>query len=173
MNPREDDPDFAQRRPAFGDQRDDYDDDFQCRWSPYERARRMVLVPAVAFQVIGPLGVIVMIVAAVALVDANLARALSGSTHHLVMLVLWLPLVAVGLVLFPLVSIGGQNMMRLRRRRLVLFAAIFVTGLSIAGCYAILFYPFGIWGLIVLRRPEVREQFGRRAPPRDDTHGEL
>ena len=77
-----------------------------------------------------------------------------------------------GVVLFSLVIVGGANMLRLRRRGLALFAAYVVTGLSLAGPYGIFFYPFGIWGLVVLYRPDVREQFGRR-PPRDDSDGEL
>lgn len=64
-------------------------------------------------------------------------------------------------------------MLQMRRRWLGLFAAYVVTGLSIGGCYGILFYPFGIWGLIVLYRPDVREQFGRRPLPRDTGDGEL
>src|SRR5207249_4817940 len=78
-----------------------------------------------------------------------------------------LMLVFVGGGLFGLVVAGGVSMLRLRGHRTALFAAYIVTGLSIAGCYAILFYPFGIWALILLYRPDVRQEFGRPAPVDD------
>ena len=161
------------RRPTFNDLRDDFDDDFATRWTPFEVARRRVRGPAIAFIPIGVLGILGMVVAAAALLVLNLDQAIAGSNHHLIMLVLWLPFVAVGMVLFGMVIAGGVNLMNLRRRWLALFAAYVVTGLALAGCYAILFFPFGIWGLVVLYRPDVREQFRRPAPPRDDDHGEL
>ena len=162
-----------ERRPTFTDLRADYDDEFAHRWTPWERARRRVIGPAVAFVVIGPLGILGMIVAAVALLAENLDRALAGSTGRLLNIVVGMFFILVAMVLFALVIAGGVNMLGLRRRWLALFAAYVVTGLSLAGCYAILFFPFGIWGLVVLYRPDVREQFGRPPPPGDDGHGEL
>ena len=173
MDPREDDPEFARRRPAFGDLRDDYDDDFQSRWTPFEIARRRVHGPAFAFIPIGVLGLLGMLVAEIALIDVNLDRAVAGNTHPLVNFLIGTFFVLAGAVLFSLVTVGGANMLHLRRRGLALFAAYVVTSLSLAGPYGILFYPFGIWGLIVLYRPDVRDQFRRRRPPRDDRHGEL
>ena len=62
-------------------------------------------------------------------------------------------------------------MLRLRRWGLATTAAYGVAGLSLGGCYAILFYPFRIWALIVLYQQDVREQFRRPPDPvrdRDD-----
>lgn len=158
---------------AFGDQRDDYDDAFATRWTPWERARHRVLGPAVALVVIGTLGVIGSIFGLVALLGLHLQRALNGWPRAEVALLVGLPLILLGLALSVVMIAGGVDMQRLRRRRLALFAAYVVTGLSLAGPYGILFYPFGIWGLVVLYRPDVREQFGRPPRPRDDRHGEL
>jgi hypothetical protein len=160
------------RRPRYDDLRDDYDDEFATRWTPFEVARRRVHGPGCAFLPIGILGLLGMAVAEVALVDVNLDRALAGNTRRLVNFLIGTSFVLVGVVLFSVVIVGGANMLHLRRRGLALFAAYVVTGLSLAGPYGIFFYPFGIWGLVVLYRPDVREQFGR-APPRDDGHGEL
>ena len=146
------------RRPTFNDLRDDYDDNFGRTLTPHEAARRMVLGPAIAFLVIGCLGIVGMIVAAAAvLVTFFDAR----RPDPLFVLGICLTLLALAGGLFILVIAGGVSMMHLRRRWLALFAAYVVAGLSLAGCYAILFYPFGIWGLIVLYRPDVRREFQR------------
>ena len=160
-------------RRTYDDVRDDFDDEFGRVLSPREAALRMVLGPAIAFQMIGALGIVGMIVAEVALAALNLNRALNGRSTDLFILILGTFGVVLAMVLFGMVIAGGVNLMRLRRRWLALFAAYVVTGLALAGCYAILFFPFGIWGLVVLYRPDVREQFRRPAPPRDDDHGEL
>jgi hypothetical protein len=161
------------RRQTFNDVRDDFDDDFGRALSPREAARRMVLGPAIAFILIGVLGILGMIVAETALLVENLDRALNGRSRHVFNLTLGTFGVLLAMVLFGMVIAGGVNMMRLQRRWLSLFAAYVVTGLALAGCYAILFFPFGVWGLVVLYRPDAREQFGRSPPPRDDGHGEL
>jgi hypothetical protein len=165
-------PDPRDRR-TFNDLRDDYDDDFGRVLSPREAARRMVLGPAIAFEMIGTLGIVGMIAAEVALAAVNLDRALNGRSGNLFNLIIGTLGVLLAMALFGMVIAGGVNLMGLRRRWLALFAAYVVTGLALAGCYAILFFPFGIWGLVVLYRPDVREQFRRPAPPRDDDHGEL
>ena len=161
------------RQSAYDDQRDDYDDDFAVRWTPWERARRRVLGPAIAFMVIGTLGILGTCVGLVALLVENLDRALAGRSGPQIEILVGAPLILLGTVLMCFVIAGGVNMLQLRRRWLSLFAAYVVTGLALAGCYAILFFPFGIWGLVVLYRPDVREQFGRAPSPRDDDHGEL
>ena len=161
------------RGPVYDDQRDDYDDDFATRWTPWERARRMVLGPAIAFAVIGVLGIIGVIIGLAALLIENLDRALAGRWKSQFELLIGVPLILLGIVLFSLVIAGGMSLLQMRRRWLGLVAAYVVTGLSLAGCYGILFYPFGIWGLVVLYRPDVREQFRRSPPPRDEGHGEL
>jgi len=172
MNPRDDDPEFAERRPTFDDLRADYDDDFgRCR-TPLEKARRTVLGPAIAFVVIGCLGVLGTLIGAGVLVYQDLNRALNR-TGALVGLVVGLFFILLGTCLSAVAIAGGVSLLKLRRRWLALFAAYVVTGLALAGCYAILFFPFGIWGLIVLYRPDVRDQFWRLAPPRGNGHGAL
>ena len=77
----------------------------------------------------------------------------------------------VATALFVVVIAGGLSMVKLRRWGLAATAAYVVAGLSLAGCYGILFYPFGIWALIVLYQADVRAQFRRRPDPvgdRDD-----
>ena len=67
----EHDPDeFAPRgRPdRYDDARDDYDDDFGADRTPLGRARRKVLVPAIALIVTGVVGICGMILATVAAV---------------------------------------------------------------------------------------------------------
>ena len=161
------------RRSVFDDQRDDYDDEFAGRWTPFEVARRRVRGPGCAFIPIGVLGLLGMAAAVMALGDVNFQGAVAGNTRRLVNLLVGTFFVLVGVVVFSLVVVGGASMLHLRRRGLALFAAYVVTGLSLAGPYGILFYPFGIWGLVVLYQPDVREQFRRVPPPRDDDHGEL
>jgi hypothetical protein len=169
MNPREDDPEFAERRPTFDDLRADYDDDFARIRSPFEVARRRLFVPGVALIVIGAMALPAAVVGAGAVLFDYLDDGLN-SGEEVAELVLAEAAIGLGFVLFVLVIFGGISMMQLRRRWLCFFAAYVVTGLSLAGCYAVIFYPFGIWALIVLYRPDVREQFGRRpaAPERDD-----
>jgi hypothetical protein len=161
------------RRPVFDDQRDDYDDDFAVRWTPWEKARRRVLGPAIAFVVIGTLGILGTCVGQVALLIENLDRALAGRRSAQGQILVGATLLLLGTALSCFVIAGGVNLLRMRRRWLGLFAAYVVTGLSLVPFYSILFYPFGIWGLVVLYRPDVREQFRRPPPPRDDGHGEL
>ena len=59
-----DDPGAAPVRPAFADEREDFDDEFESRWTPTERARRLVLGPAIAFIGIGSILTLGMLVLA-------------------------------------------------------------------------------------------------------------
>jgi hypothetical protein len=153
--------DADERRPAFHDIRDDFDDDFGRVRTPREVARRLVLVPAIAILVIGLLGIVGMCVAEAFLLYENLDRAMNGRSFALQNLALGSFGIMLAVVLFSIAIAGGMSMMNLRRRWLALFAAYIVAGLSLGGCYGILFYPFGIWGLIVLYRPDVRREFQR------------
>jgi hypothetical protein len=164
MDPREDDAEFAAARPTFDDLRADYDDDFGRLQSPFEIARRRLFVPGLSHITIGAIGILGMLVAAGATLYEYLDEGLDD-WEQAVELFLLEGLIGLGVVLFALVIVGGISMMQLRRRWLCLFAAYVVTGLSLGGCYAILFYPFGIWALVVLYRPDVREQFGQGRPP--------
>lgn len=163
----EDDPDF--RRQPFGDVRDDYDDEFGRIRSPYEIARRRVLIPAMGIVVTGSLGVAGSMVGAAALVVDDFDRALN-SPAILARMLVGLFFILLGTALSVIVTIGGASMMRLQRRRLALLAAYVVTGLAVVGCYAIFFFPFGIWALVLLYQTEVRREFGRPPPPRNENH---
>jgi hypothetical protein len=159
-------PDRASPAPrAYHDIRDDYDDEFGRALSPREIARRRLLGPAVAFVVIGTLCVLGAMTGAAAIVIEFFAT--GQRPRHLPAVVLGLGLLFLGAGLFILVVVGGVSMWNLRRYRLSLVSAYIVTGLSLAGPYGILFYPFGIWALILLYQPSVREEFRRPAPVDD------
>ena len=149
------------RRPAYNDLRDDYDEDFLA--PPTSLAMRRVIGPAVAFLVIGVLGLLGMLATAVGVVLEFSRRA--PTEDRILTLALFLWLIFLGCCLFTLIFAGGVCMLRLRRYRLALAAAFAVTGLSVMGLYAILFYPFGIWALIVLFRADVEQEFDRPPAP--------
>jgi hypothetical protein len=154
----------SRRRPTYNDLRDDYDDAFIS--TPASIACERLFVPAVAFLVIGVLGILGMFIGAVVAI-LDFLRSGQGDERLIILFILgWL--ICLGLFLFGLVVAGGVCMMRLRRYRLALVAAFVVTGLSIAGLYGILFYPFGIWALILLFRPDIRQEFRRPPAPVED-----
>lgn len=164
------DPEPVPGRLTMADLRADYDDDFGHLWTPREVARRRVFVPAIAYIGTGSLFALTLVVVAGGVLIVHLEDALDDEFAFLG--------VAVGTVLllaaagfFGLVVAGGASMLRLRNRWLALFAAYVVTVLSIAGLYGILFYPFGIWGLILLYRPDVRKEFDT-PPPEPSPTGE-
>jgi hypothetical protein len=158
--PRRDDDGPSRRAPSYNDLRDDYDDEIIR--TPLSIARERVFVPAIAFVVIGILGILGTLVGMAAAVVAYFDS--RGRDDDVVLLLFLLWVVCVGLCLFTLVIAGGLCMMRLRRYGLALTAAFVITGLALAGAYAILFFPFGIWGLVLLFRPDIRQEFGRRPP---------
>jgi hypothetical protein len=156
----------AEKQPgAQHDIRDDYDDEFRRALSPREIARRLVFVPGVAFVAIGVLLTLGLFVGAAAgVVDWVQAGRRGGEWLYMLLLLFWV--LGFGLPLFALVIAGGLCLINLQRYRLALTAAYVVTGLSIAGFWAILFFPFGIWALILLYQPSVRQEF--RPPARLD-----
>jgi hypothetical protein len=159
------DPDeYAPRgRPSrYDDIRDDYDDDFGVDRTPLGRARRKVLGPAVAFVVIGVLGMLGMGVAVLAflVMQANMRRPMP-----VIGIVICLLLLGLAFGLFVTVLAGGIHLRQFRRRWLVLTAAYIVTSLALAGPYGVPFFPFGIWALVVLYQPDVCEQFRRPPDP--------
>jgi heme/copper-type cytochrome/quinol oxidase subunit 1 len=155
----------------YNDVRDDFDDEFRRAMSPREVARRRLFVPGVAFLVIGVLLILGLFVgAAAALIDYLQSRR-SDERLAIMIFVIWI--LGFGLPLFATVIAGGVCLLRLQRYRLALTAAYIVTGLSLAGPYGILFYPFGIWALILLYRPDIRREFeqarwGVRPPAPDE-----
>jgi hypothetical protein len=170
MDPREDDPEFARRPPTYGDIRDDYDDEFRQVSPSRESARRLVRIPAMALIVSGPFFLFGLMIGEAALIYENLDRALAGRGNHTFKLLIGTAAVLLGLVASIMVITGGLNMLRLRKRWLALVAAYVTTAIALVGCYAILFFPFGIWGLIVLYRPDVRQEFARLPVKSHDDH---
>jgi hypothetical protein len=147
--------------PAAGhDVRDDFDDEFRRALSPREIARRRLFVPGVAFVVVGALGLLGLAAGAVVALLDFLRSGRGDERLFILVLVLFL-LGVCGPPLFAFVIAGGWCLLNLRRYGLALVAAYVVTGLSIAGLYGILFYPFGIWALILLYRPDIRQEFQR------------
>jgi hypothetical protein len=156
--PTNDEPAGRTDPPVFNDVRDDYDEHFAL--TPFERARIRLQGPAIAFLIIGVMGFLGAIVGAIAIVSSQYRGAMR-SEERLAILIVCLSLVVLGSFLFVVVFIAGFNMLRMQHRGLALVAAYIVTGLSIAGLYAIFFFPFGIWALIVLHQPDVRKEFYR------------
>ena len=162
---------FAPRgRPdRYEDIRDDYDDDYGARRTPLGRARQKVLVPGIAVIVTGVFGILGMFLAVGAAVLDYFEG--PGGEERLIVLIVLLMLISAGFALFAVVILGGTSILKLRRWGYAATAAYVVAGLSLGGCYGILFYPFGIWALVVLYQPDVREQFRRPPDPvrsRDD-----
>jgi hypothetical protein len=148
----------------YNDQRDDFDEEFLR--TPASIARERLFVPAIAILLIGVLGVLGMFaLTVVALLDFMNSR---QSDKQVIILVICLWAICLGLCVFGFVIAGAVSMLRLRRYGLAFTAAYIVTGLSLAGLYGILFYPFGIWALILLYRPEIRREFRRLAARVDD-----
>ena len=146
-------------RPATcHDVRDDYDDEFSRSWSPREVARRRVFPLAVAFVVLGIIGLSGMVTLVSVIVVA-----FATDTDFSDELVPYFFLAVLGSALFALVIAGGLCLIRVQRYWLALAAAYCLAWLAVVGVYAILFFPFGIWGLILLYRPDVREEFRRSA----------
>lgn len=151
---------FDARLSTFGDIRDDYDDEFGRKVRPPVPPGRLVRGPAIAFLIIGPLMLIGLLIVEGILFSEWLERPwLSG---HLSIFLAGTFGVLLGGVGFIAVIVAGMDMLQLRRRWLALVAAYVVTATALAGVYAVLFFPFGIWALVVLYRPDVREAFDRR-----------
>lgn len=153
-------------QPTYNDLRDDFDDDFGLVRTPWEIARRKLYGPAIAFIILGLFGIVGVVIGAVAIVISQQAGA-STSDERLAIMIVCLALMALGACLFVVVLIAGINMLRLQHRGLALAAAYIVTGLSIAGLYAIIFFPFGIWAMVVLYQPDVRMEYQRPGTAKD------
>jgi hypothetical protein len=145
-------------RPFYDDIRDDYDENFGRDWTPREIARGKLRGPATAFIVLGIMGVLAAIIGLAAVVIQQYSQAI-GNSERLAIMILCVVLIGLGAALFTFVLYAGINMFHLRQRRLVLVAAFLMTGLAVGGLYAILFFPFGIWALIVLFQANVRREF--------------
>jgi hypothetical protein len=147
------------RASRYDDVRDDFDDEFGRDRTPLGLARKKVIVPAVAFMVIGAIGILTIVVTVLALVWALLA----GPRPPLkpLGLVVVPALQMLTAALFMVVLISGLHLRRLRRRWLALTGAYIVTSFALAGPYGLPVFPFGIWALVVLYQPDVREQFPR------------
>lgn len=145
-------------RTAFTDERADYDDDFGKTYTPREKAQRRVRIPAFAFMGIGLLGMVGTLVGIVAFTVAQIDYGLRDEFEWLAYFVgCWCLLMGSGI--FVAAFYAGRCLRRLQKYRFVLVTAYIVTGLSLGGCYAIPFYPFGIWALILLYHPDIRKEF--------------
>jgi hypothetical protein len=147
-------PDAGRPAGMYHDVRDDYDDEFAQAQSPTEIVRRRLFVPGVAFVAIGVLGILGSLAGALLIVVE-----FSRSDRLALLLLVALMWIAASLMLF--VMLGGLCLLRVRRYRVALGAAYIVTGLALAGAYAIFFFPFGIWALVRLYQPDVRAAFDR------------
>lgn len=148
------------RRRPTADIRSDFDDDFGRRPTPFDVARRRLMGPALAHLATGVLGVMAMLILAVIGVVAYV-----NDEWDLFELALGESGFFLGGCLFAVIALGGLAMLRLRHRWLALVSAFVVTALASASCFGLFFYPFGVWALVVLYRPDVRRQFGKSRPP--------
>ncbi|HEX3149081.1 MAG TPA: hypothetical protein VHR66_13455 [Gemmataceae bacterium] len=153
-------PAFDDRRPRFSDIRDD-DDEFGRTLTSREAARQKLLGPAIGLIIVGAIGILGTFVLLVGLLIEHLDAAINDDVEA-VSLVAFEFGALLGLALFVFVVMGGVAMLQLRRRWVALYSAYIVAGLSLAGCYAIILYPFGFWALIVLYQPHVWQEFQRR-----------
>ena len=161
-----DEPAGLRRAPVYNDLRDDYDDEFGGDRTPLGIARSRVLAPAVAFVVIGILAIVGALFGAIAAILDFLGT--PQRSPNVVFLISLLAVCSLGPAMAAAVIAGGICLKNLRRRGLALTAAYIVTGLSLAGPYGLAFYPFGIWALVLLYQPEIREQFRRPPDPVED-----
>lgn len=154
-----DSPDGFQRR-HFGDQRDDFDDEFGRIRTPAEMAKRKLRVPAIMHIIAGWVCLAGTAIGAFAIIDDAFDNRSFGDDSEIIGgIVLAALTIFGGGTLFGLVFAGGLYMINLRRRRIALVAAYIVTGLSLGGPYGILFYPFGIWALILLYSESIKREF--------------
>jgi hypothetical protein len=153
------------RGPTQADLRADYDDEFGRVRTPRQIARRRLLIPAIDFLFLGICGSLWSLGAAIYVIYDYIGDA-ADPMEYLEMVGL-LTLCGLGGALSALIIVAGDGMLRLRRHRVALIAAYIVTSLSLASLYAILFYPFGIWALVLLYKTEVRNEFDRVVDPNE------
>jgi hypothetical protein len=143
------DPELAPRS-TFGDQRDDYDDEFGRGRSPLAVARRRLLVLGITHIVIGVVGGIWTLLVGAVCVAEHLNG--DGEVEEFVLVEAAL---LVALVVLAMVIAGGDAMVRLRRRWLAMSAAYIVAALSLP------LFLCGVWALLLLSRPDIRQEFAR------------
>jgi hypothetical protein len=157
------------RGPTHADLRADYDDEFGRVRTPRDVARRRLLLPGLDFVVFGAVGLSAAIVTAVFILIDYIGDAADPLTY--LEMVGLLALVGLGGAVALVILLGGGALLNLRNHRLALVAAYIVTCTSLASLYAILFYPFGIWALVLLHKTEVRREFDQvPASPAADRH---
>src|SRR4051812_19330874 len=149
--------------PTQADLRADYDDEFGRVRTPRQIARRRLLIPAIDFMILGVLGLMYSLGAAIYVLYDYIGDA-ADPMEYLEMVGL-LTLCGLGGALSTLIVVAADGMLRLRNHRVALIASYVVTSLSLGTIYAILFYPFGIWALVLLYKTEVRNEFDRVPEP--------
>lgn len=151
------------RGPTHADLRADYDDEFGRVRTPRQIARHRLLIPAIDFLLLGICGAMFALGSAIYVVYDYIGDA-ADPMEYLEMVGL-LTLCGIGGTVSGIIIVAGDGMLRLRRHRAALIASYIVTSLSLASLYAILFYPFGIWALVLLYKTEVRSEFDKAADP--------
>ncbi|HEX3149078.1 MAG TPA: hypothetical protein VHR66_13440 [Gemmataceae bacterium] len=155
-------------RPNQADLRADYDDHFGRVRTPRQILRRRLLIPAIDFILLGICGIQASCFGALA-ATGELFDGFEGKANDLAlslgMAIVFYPLCGIGVGLSLLILIGGVGMLHLQHHRVALIAAYIVTGLSLASVFALPFFPFGIWALILLNKTEVRQEFARPSDP--------
>ncbi|HEX3149079.1 MAG TPA: hypothetical protein VHR66_13445 [Gemmataceae bacterium] len=151
--------------PTPADLRADYDDEFGRIRTPRQIARRRLLIPAIDFLILGILVAMASLGSAIFVIYEYIGDA-ADPLEYLEMVGL-LTLCILGGALSALIIVAGDSMLRLRHHRVALIASYIVTSLSLASVYAILFYPFGIWALVLLYKTEVRGEFDKVVDPKE------
>jgi hypothetical protein len=133
------------------------DDDY----SGYGRPRRdsqdaetAVLAPAIAMMVLGGFDIVLMILNGFFIMRDMAAAGPNGDPAYLIGEVIGGGL---GLIFAILILTGGIRMKQLQSHSLAVTAA--VIALLPCGNCCIIGLPIGIWALVVLNRPEVKEAF--------------
>jgi len=129
-------------------------------------ALQAVKGPAIALIVMASLGIAVYLLSALAHIvrgqamNPQLANLPPQAQAYMRMMVgpLGTLIDLVAVALNGVVLLGATKMMRLQSYGLAMVACILAM-LPVASCCCLIGLPFGIWGLIVLNKPEVKSQF--------------
>jgi len=132
-----------------------------------EMALSAVKGPAIALIIIGALGVLYYLFNAVMVlsgslparpIPANASPAMRGFLEGM-----HGPQAGVYSLIFALVNayliFGGVRMMKLQGHTLAIITCVVAMIPCASGCCCVLGLPFGIWGIMMLNKPEVKSQF--------------
>ncbi len=148
----DEDEDDRPRRPRA---RDDDEDDRPRRRGRRTRAADAVKGPGIAFLIVGVLGLLIGGLYVVQAINGQVLVAAPGQGVQ-DPTVLWLVAV-ISLIWGAVVTLGGAKLLQMESRGSIMVACIFAMLPCNPCCLAGL--PIGIWALIVLARPEVKDAF--------------